>query len=75
MCRDSIQFGTQNERTCWCSANGEDADYDIFGISTDCTYECRGDETETCGGKLSMSVYEFRAFAIEGELLPTPIAK
>ena len=69
ICQGSIQFGTQYGRECWCGPNGEDADYDIWGVSTGCDFECTGDETEICGGGWAMSVYEFGGFAIEGEFL------
>ena len=48
-------FGLQNGNECWC------ADEFIGGVNPGvCDTNCSGDQSEICGGNLSMDVYEFR---------------
>ncbi|CAM9570432.1 unnamed protein product, partial [Sphacelaria rigidula] len=42
---------------CFCSAEGDDP-FEL-GESTDCTFDCAGDDSQTCGGRNAMNIYEF----------------
>lgn len=47
----SLQYGVE----CWC---GEyTADYDKYGESDDCDFDCSGSRSQNCGGRWAMSVY------------------
>lgn len=42
---------------CWCGRY--QTEHTKHGDSEDCTYECIGNATQTCGGRDAMSVYEY----------------
>lgn len=57
VCEGYKFFGTQYGHECWCGS--DDIDHLQHGESEECNYECAGDAGEICGGRWSMSVYEY----------------
>ncbi|CAM9168500.1 unnamed protein product [Sphacelaria rigidula] len=55
ICSDYTYYGLQYGVQCWCS---DSPDYDVHGSSRRCKYECAGDSSQTCGGRLAMDVYK-----------------
>lgn len=59
-CEGSAYFGTQFGEECYCSSGSDELD--SLGEAT-CNMECSGDDSETCGGRLAISVYEYTGYA------------
>lgn len=51
-CQGHPYAGTQTGTECWCGNQ-----YAKHGLSTSCDMLCPGDNTQTCGGPLALSVY------------------
>ncbi|CAM9751708.1 unnamed protein product, partial [Sphacelaria rigidula] len=56
VCTGYAYFGTQFGNECFCGRTSDDPDE--LGRAT-CNMSCAGDASETCGGRLAISVYEY----------------
>lgn len=55
-----------------CFCGDETSDYDQYGESTACKFDCAGDASQTCGGYDAMTVYQSAIGPAPTPPTPTP---
>ncbi|CAM9539704.1 unnamed protein product, partial [Laminaria digitata] len=60
-CLGSPYFGTEFGQECFCGVDSDDPSR-LDGAR--CTFDCAGDDTQTCGGFNAISVYEYSTVVV-----------
>jgi len=65
-CQESLFFGTQWGMECWCGKSDQSHEYQKYEDGV-CDIPCGGDDSISCGGKYSITIYTLDSVEIHSD--------